>query len=153
MDVSAYPKSMQDTYSERFLKRCGKCHTVARPINTKKVVLEGEWTSYTKKMMRKPGSGIRESDRKKIVEFLVYDGRVRKPEVYLAKLDEALKTERDPRRKQALTEERKEIELRVRVKELEALARAEKSAAKKADYQSEADRLRAQADAMMEARK
>jgi hypothetical protein len=153
VDVSRYPKTTQDTYSGRFLKRCGKCHTVARPINTEKIVLEGEWTTYTKKMMRKPGSGIKEADRKKIVEFLVYDGRVRKPEVYLAKLDEALRKGRDPRRKQALTEERREIQLRIRVKELDALARAEESAAKKATYEREADGLREQADEMMEARK
>jgi hypothetical protein len=153
VDVSKYPEEAQDTYSGRFLKRCSKCHTVARPINTKKIVLKDEWTTYTKKMMRKPGSGIKEADRRKIVDFLVYDGRVRKPEVYLTKLDEAIKKERDPRRKQALTEERKEIQLRIRIKELDVLSRAEESTAKKAEYEREADSLRVQADKMMEARK
>jgi hypothetical protein len=153
VDVAKYPEEAQNTYNGRFLKRCSKCHTVARPINTKKIVLKDEWTTYTKKMMRKPGSGIKEADRRKIVDFLVYDGRVRKPEVYLTKLDEVIEKERDPRQTQVLTEEREEILLRIRIKELEALARAEESAAKKAEYEREADSLRVQADKMMEARK
>jgi len=33
IDVSGYPEQMQEYY-EIFFKKCSKCHTIARPINT-----------------------------------------------------------------------------------------------------------------------
>ena len=75
IDVSDYPKKMQEYYKV-FAKRCGKCHTLARPVNSK--YTGKKWKLYVKRMMRKPGSGINPKNGKKIVEFLIYDSEVRK---------------------------------------------------------------------------
>lgn len=69
IDVSAYPKQMQDYYKV-FAKKCSKCHTLARPINTDFPI--DKWQRYVKRMMRKPGSGITKSTGKKIYLFLKY---------------------------------------------------------------------------------
>ncbi len=69
IDVSSYPELMQKNY-DVFFKKCSKCHTLARPINTD-FTLE-KWERYVKRMMRKPGSGITKSTGKKIYEFLEY---------------------------------------------------------------------------------
>ena len=152
IDASKYPAEMRDVYGQQFSKRCSKCHTLARPINTRKVLLQSEWEAYTKKMMRKPGSGIKEPERRQIVRFLLYDGRARKSQDYSSKLAAALKAEPDPRKKQVLEDELEEVSLRIRVAELEAQAKAEKSSAKKAQHEQEADRLRGKADEMAQAR-
>jgi hypothetical protein len=74
--LASYPKAMQDTYEKTFSKRCSKCHTLARPINTE--LTPTKWEEYVKKMMRKPGSGVKGEDAKRIWEFLVFDTAKRK---------------------------------------------------------------------------
>ena len=84
IDVSKYPQAIQDDY-ETFSSKCSQCHKLSRPINSD-FVLPDEWSRYVKRMMHKPGSGIDNTDGKKIYEFLVYDSSVRKK----AMLDEKL---------------------------------------------------------------
>jgi mono/diheme cytochrome c family protein len=79
VDVSAYPKAIQDNY-QLFAAKCSQCHTLARPINSD-YALPDEWSRYVKRMMRKPGSGITPKDGKKIYEFLAYDSSVRKQDL------------------------------------------------------------------------
>jgi hypothetical protein len=69
VDVSAYPAEQQKNY-QTFQVRCSKCHTLARPLNSR---LRGEgWRAYIRKMMRKAGSGIDDGDSKAIFSFLEY---------------------------------------------------------------------------------
>ena len=86
IDVSKYPKEMQENY-KIFTKTCSKCHGLARPINSS-YALPDEWERYIKRMKRKPGSGISSGDAKAIYEFLVYNSQVRKKELYEKKLKE-----------------------------------------------------------------
>ncbi len=87
IDVSKYPKDMQDRYKV-FAVKCVKCHKLSRPINCE-FALEDEWERYIKRMMRKSGTFISEDDGKKIYEFLVYDSKIRKKDLYEKKLKEA----------------------------------------------------------------
>ncbi|MEK6546308.1 MAG: hypothetical protein AABZ28_07230 [Nitrospinota bacterium] len=89
IDVSKYPKGMQEAYKV-FASKCSKCHTLARPINSPYAIPE-EWERYIKMMMRKPGSGIDPKSAKTIYEFLKYDSQVRKKELYERKLKERKK--------------------------------------------------------------
>lgn len=75
IDVSGYPEDIQENYKE-FAKRCSKCHTLARPINSK--YAGDEWKRYVGRMSRKAGSGINPSNGKKIIDFLIYDSETRK---------------------------------------------------------------------------
>ena len=84
IDVSKYPKEMQDKYKV-FAVKCAKCHTLARPINSE-FVLEDEWERYVKRMMRNAGTFISENDGKQIYEFLVFDAKNRKKDLYEKKL-------------------------------------------------------------------
>ena len=74
IDVSDYPTKMQELY-ELFTKKCSKCHTVARPINS--TFTSEEWQKYVQKMMRKPGSGLNPKTTAQITEFLIYDAQHR----------------------------------------------------------------------------
>lgn|SRR5574341_1380584 len=87
IDVSKYPKEQQENY-QIFSQKCSKCHTLARPINCD-FALPEEWERYIKRMMRKPNSGIGSKDGKMIYEFLTYDSKVRKKDLYEKKLKEA----------------------------------------------------------------
>lgn len=87
IDVSTYPKEMQDIYKNVFKKKCSKCHTIARPINAP-FALPEEWKRYIKKMMKKPGSAINPIAGKKIYKFLVYDSKIRKKDIIEKKLRE-----------------------------------------------------------------
>lgn len=78
--LASYSKSMQDAYTKVFSKRCSKCHTLARPLNTD--FAPTKWEEYIKKMMRKPGSGVKSDDAKRIWQFLVYDTVKRKEKFY-----------------------------------------------------------------------
>ena len=80
IDISKYPADMKEGY-KLFAARCGKCHTIARAINSD-FVLEDEWERYVKRMMRKPGSGISANDGKKVYEFLAFDSKTRKKALY-----------------------------------------------------------------------
>lgn len=74
IDVSNYPPRMQEYY-KIFAQKCSRCHTLARPINSKFV---GEaWRKYVHRMMRKPGSGLTPKTAEQIIEFLMYDTQVR----------------------------------------------------------------------------
>jgi hypothetical protein len=90
IDVSKYPPEMQANY-KLFTAKCGKCHTIARAINCE-FALEDEWERYVKRMMRKAGSFITPDEGKRIFEFVVYDSKVRKKDLYERKLKEAGKT-------------------------------------------------------------
>lgn len=105
VDVSGYPDGIQANYKV-FAKKCSQCHTLARPINSL-YGLPSEWSRYVKRMMRKPGSGIRKGDAKQIYEFLVYDSSTRKREFLESKLEN-------------LTEEQQQAE-RVKISEVNAL--------------------------------
>ena len=71
-----YPEPVQNDYVV-FAKRCSKCHTTARPLNS--IYASPEmWSRYVTKMWRKTGSGISHQDAKQILEFLVYDSKIRK---------------------------------------------------------------------------
>lgn len=89
IDVSKYPKEMQDKYKV-FTAKCAKCHTLARPINSD-FVLEDEWERYVKRMMRNAGTFISADDGKQIYEFLVYDSKNRKKALYDKKLKDSIK--------------------------------------------------------------
>ena len=86
IDVSKYPADMQANY-KLFSKKCTHCHTLARPINCE-FALPDEWSRYVKRMMRKPDSQISADEAKKIYEFLVYDSKTRKKDLYEKKLKE-----------------------------------------------------------------
>ena len=75
IDVSTYPEEMQTLY-QLFTKKCSRCHTVARPINSS--FTSEEWRKYVHKMRRKPGSGLNPKTAEKIIQFLVYDAKHRK---------------------------------------------------------------------------
>lgn len=92
IDVSAYPKGIQENY-QVFSEKCTQCHKLSRPINSDYAV-PAEWERYVKRMMHKPGSGIDSSSGKKIFEFLVYDSSVRKKVALEAKLAKATPEEK-----------------------------------------------------------
>ena len=75
IDVSTYSPKMQEAY-ELFTRKCSRCHTVARPINS--TFASEEWQGYVYKMMKKPGSGLTPKTADRIIEFLVYDSQHRK---------------------------------------------------------------------------
>ena len=90
IDVSKYPKEMQDIYKKTFTPKCSKCHTIARAINAPYVLPE-EWKNYIKKMMKKPGSGLNPRASKDIYKFLVFDSEARKKDLLEEKLKEKAK--------------------------------------------------------------
>jgi hypothetical protein len=87
IDVAKYPADMQNRY-KLFAKKCSSCHTIARPINCE-FVLDDEWERYIKRMMRKAGPSLISADEgKQIFEFLSYDSKLRKKDLYQKKLAE-----------------------------------------------------------------
>ena len=90
IDVSKYPAGQKEAY-EVFAKKCVKCHSLGRAINTS-FVLPNQWERYIKRMMYKPDSKMKEADAKAIYQFTVYDASVRKADslrVHLAALPAA----------------------------------------------------------------
>jgi cytochrome c5 len=77
--VTKYPDEQKAGY-KLFAKKCSKCHTIARPINSD-FVLPAQWQRYIKRMMFKPNSQMNDADGKRIFRFLVYDASVRKREL------------------------------------------------------------------------
>jgi hypothetical protein len=69
LDVSDYPAEQQARYP-LFASKCSRCHTLARPINTR--FDAPRWKRYAKKMIRKPNSGINEEQAQELFEFLKY---------------------------------------------------------------------------------
>lgn len=76
IDVSSYPAEMQRKY-KLFVNKCSLCHTLARPINSN--FKSAHWNGYVHQMMRKAGSGLNETDARKIIDFLEFDTLQRKP--------------------------------------------------------------------------
>lgn len=74
INVSTYSPKMQEAY-ELFTRKCSRCHTVARPINS--TFAAAEWRKYVYKMMRKPGSGLTPKTAEEIIKFLIYDSEHR----------------------------------------------------------------------------
>lgn len=102
IDISKYPKEHQKTYAGA-LKKCAKCHSLARPLNSQFLELpaaeldafkkanpdaaknpflvqpeDGIWKRYVKRMMAKPGCDIKPEEGKAIYKFLEYDSKTRK---------------------------------------------------------------------------
>ncbi len=75
IDVSNYPSEMQERY-KLFARKCSRCHTLARPVNS--VFLGEAWRKYVYKMMKKPGAGLTPKVADEIIEFLIYDSQARK---------------------------------------------------------------------------
>jgi hypothetical protein len=84
IDVTKYPEKMQADYA-LFSKKCVKCHTLARPINSP-YVLPSQWERYIRRMVYKPDSKMTEEDGRNIFQFLVYDASVRKADSLRAHL-------------------------------------------------------------------
>lgn len=85
IDVSKYPADMQARY-KIFAKKCGTtCHTLARPINCE-LALDDEWERSIELMVREAGSFISADEVKEIFEFVTYDSKVRKKQLYERKL-------------------------------------------------------------------
>ncbi len=85
IDVARYSPNMKKNYKV-FTELCSRCHTLARAINSD-FVLESDWERYIKKMMRRAGTKIiNPDDALLIYEFLVYDSKIRKKELYDRKL-------------------------------------------------------------------
>lgn len=69
IDVSAYPPEQQELYP-LYAKKCSKCHTLARSINSE---YRGDaWERYVARMSRKPNSGISPRTGEKILQFLKF---------------------------------------------------------------------------------
>jgi hypothetical protein len=87
IDISRYPADQKAGYA-MFAKKCVKCHSLARAINTN-FVLPADWERYIKRMVYKPDSKMSEADGKVIYRFLAYDSSVRKADslrVHLSRL-------------------------------------------------------------------
>ena len=80
IDVSSYPPELQQAY-QVFTKKCGVCHTVARAINID-FVLESDWEADVNDMTARSGKMIKPDEAKQIYDFLVYDSKVRKADLY-----------------------------------------------------------------------
>lgn len=76
IDISKYPAEHKAGYT-LMQKKCVKCHSLGRPLNTHYVLPE-EWQRYIKRMLYKPDSKMTEEDAKSIYRFFVYDSSVRK---------------------------------------------------------------------------
>jgi mono/diheme cytochrome c family protein/cytochrome c5 len=83
IDVASYPPEMQKAYA-LFTKKCGLCHSVARVINSD-YVLEGDWEADVHNMTARAGKLISPADAQQIYDFLVYDSKIRKADLYQAR--------------------------------------------------------------------
>ena len=81
VDVSGYPPNQKDNY-RLFLVVCGACHTTARPLNSP-YAQPGEWRRFVSRMhakMEARGVPLGQDHARRIIEFLVYDAKIRKIE-------------------------------------------------------------------------
>jgi mono/diheme cytochrome c family protein len=80
LDVSKYPQAQRDGYKV-FAETCSKCHTLARPLNSP-LTSEQDWRRYMRRMHGKtksaPGTSFTPVQAGAILDFLVYDAKVRK---------------------------------------------------------------------------
>lgn len=82
IDVASYPEPQQRNY-ERFRAVCAECHTLARAVNCP-TQSRTYWRFHLARMsahsrMRHAGP-LSKEDREAVLDFLEYDGRVRKVE-------------------------------------------------------------------------
>ena len=70
LDASQLPPDVRDDYA-LFARRCSKCHSLARPLNSG-IDDDARWTDYVTRMRRQPGSGITQQDTGPILRFLHY---------------------------------------------------------------------------------
>jgi len=80
INVSHYPTDLQRAYPV-FVKKCGLCHSTARAINSDRV-LESDWETDVNDMSTRAGKLISADEAKEIYNFLVYDSKVRKADLY-----------------------------------------------------------------------
>lgn len=76
IDVSRYPPQQQKNY-ELFSAKCGKCHPLARAINSR--FSAEEWKRYIDRMVRLRSTGISEAQAAQIYDFLAYSVATREP--------------------------------------------------------------------------
>ncbi len=79
VDVSKYPEEIQRKY-KTFLAVCSVCHTSARALNSP-YLNAADWKRFMQRMhLRMENSEIplNKKQEKEIVEFLTYDGKIRK---------------------------------------------------------------------------
>lgn len=79
VEVSEYPEKIKQGY-RLFLAICTECHTSARPLNAPYIKAD-EWKRYVKRMrvkMQRQGMALDPKQEKQIIEFLVYDSKIRK---------------------------------------------------------------------------
>jgi len=80
IDVSKYPERRGEQY-KIFVRRCSACHTLARSINSTMRSRE-EWSYYVHRMrimdLSEKEHHLRRVELKDVVDFLVYDSRIRK---------------------------------------------------------------------------
>ncbi|MBI2119226.1 MAG: hypothetical protein HYT97_06335 [Elusimicrobia bacterium] len=79
VDVSSYPLNIQESY-KLFLAVCSSCHTSSRPLNSP-YIKAYDWKRFIKRMHIKMGTrgyALDPKEEKRIVEFLVYDSKIRK---------------------------------------------------------------------------
>jgi len=69
LDVTGYPAEQQENYA-LFADKCSKCHTLARPINSR--FNAQEWKAYLKRMLRRPDCNTSEEQARQIYSFLKY---------------------------------------------------------------------------------
>ena len=80
IDIFSYPKAQQGNYAV-FAHSCSQCHTLARPINSPYVARK-DWSRYVSAMHAKAkakgGLSFSPAEARLIVDFLVYDSKIRK---------------------------------------------------------------------------
>jgi len=75
VDISAYPSNIQENYRV-YERQCGKCHTLARSINTSMPAVY--WANYLGTAIKKPEYGITLAEADQIYQFLALDQVLRK---------------------------------------------------------------------------
>jgi hypothetical protein len=68
LDVATLPPDVRPDYAV-FARRCSKCHSLARPLNSG-ITEDAQWVDYVDRMRRQPGSGISPADVPPILRFL-----------------------------------------------------------------------------------
>jgi hypothetical protein len=70
LDPGQVPEGLRADY-DLFTRRCSKCHSLARPLNSG-FSEDEQWTLYVNRMRRQPGSGISLDDQTHILKFLYW---------------------------------------------------------------------------------
>lgn len=70
IEPARMPDSVQEDYAV-FARRCSKCHSLARPLQSG-IDSDEWWAHYVARMRAMPGSGISADDEVKILRFLHY---------------------------------------------------------------------------------